>query len=90
MSSSAFASRTLKTITGLVLFTVGVVGAQGSDAGATRSSHRIVESSACRGNRHIAGHIEHGSRQDSGDGLKQVMSVRVPATTFCESTIRDE
>gem|GEM_PF-5182310 len=85
MSSSAFGSRTLKSIVGLVVLAAGAVGVQSSDAAAIRSPHRFVESSACHGNgdhgrHHGRGH-ERGS-QDAREELTQSISARVPATTF--------
>jgi hypothetical protein len=88
MSYSAFGSLTLKSIAGLVLLAAGAVGTHSSDAGATRSSHQIVESLDCRGDREVGGHRNrghfghNGGGHSPGFGLQQTISVSVPATTF--------
>ena len=91
-------SSTLKSLAGVVLMAVCAVGSHEPSAAFTHYSHRIVQASTCRDDqghhRHDddRGH-DHGGHEDDGHGdddepstgsgmLQQVVSVRVPASTF--------
>ena len=91
-------SSTLKSLAGVVLMAVCAVGSHEPSTAVTHHSHRIVQASKCRDDRGRGGHDDdrghdHGGHQDDGhdddDGpstgagmLQQVISVRVPASTF--------
>ena len=69
MSQSALGSWTFRSIAGLVLLTTGVAGTHSSSAETDRYSHRMVESSECRGEHDDDGHGDrgHDSRRHDGD-----------------------
>jgi hypothetical protein len=99
MSHHALGSWTLKSITAVVLITVGAVGAHASGVEAIRYSEHAAESDGCNGRpvdreHGDRGHDDrgrddrahdnrdHGGGTIAGPGLQQMISVRVPATTF--------